>query len=120
MALRNIVEENAKYTVYEGKNILEGYKPNDELCVNGSYYTFCDVFSFALESGNCPLEGLKRAEGHGHKVYWLNQNCVALSSSKTKEKKPAFSVSVGDKIKYAGKIFKVEEEPNDNLALIEV
>ena len=119
MGLRKIVEENARYRVYEGKSIDEGYKPNDKVCVNGSYYTFGDVFSFALSSGDCPLEALKRAEGFGHKIYWLNQNCVVLSRM-VQDQEAAFLVSVGDEIKYAGKIFKVEKAPNNNLSLIEV
>ena len=119
MGLRNIVEENAKYRVYEGKSIFEGYKPKEQLCVNGYYYTFGDVFSSALNDGDCPLEELKRAEGFGHEIYWLNQNCIVVSAM-AQDQDHAFSVSVGDQVKYAGKIFKVEKEPNNNLALIEV
>ena len=119
MALRKIAFENAKYKVFVAKEINEGYKPNEQVCVDGSYYTFGDVFSSALGSGRCPLEALERAKGFGHKIYWLNQNPIVVSAYKTEEKEYAFSVNVGDQVKYAGKIFKVEKAPNDNLALIE-
>lgn len=119
MALRDIAFENAKYTVFVGKSINEGYKPNEQLCVDGSYFTFGDVFSYALESGRCPLESLEQAQGFGHKIYWLNQNPIVVSAHGTDKKESAFSVLVGDKVKYAGKIFKIEKAPNDNLALVE-
>ena len=119
MALRDIAFENAKYKVFVGKSINEGYKPNEQLCVDGSYFTFGDVFSYALRSGKCPLEALEQAQGFGHEIYWLNQNPIVLSAYKTEEKEYAFSVNVGDQVKYAGKIFTIEKAPNDNLALIE-
>lgn len=118
MALRKVVEVNAKYKVFEGKDIAEGYKPGDQLCVDDSYYTFGDVFSSALGCGNCPLEALERAKKFNHKIYWLNQNPVVLSAME-EDKKPAFLVNVGEKVKYAGKIFKVAPAPNNNLVLIE-
>tara|TARA_R110000751_G_scaffold276509_1_gene377386 strand:- start:223 stop:606 length:384 start_codon:yes stop_codon:yes gene_type:complete len=118
MALRKIAHENAIYIVFEGKHIREGYKPKDQLCVDGSYYTFGDVFSSALNYGDCPLEALKRAEGFNHDIYWLSQNPITLSASRAEDKERAFSVSVGDKVKYAGKIFTVKKAPNNNLVLI--
>lgn len=119
MALRKVVEENALFKVFEGKDIAEGYKPREKLCVNDWYYTFGDVFTYALEYGECPLEALERAKGFGHKIYWLNPDPVALGTAVTEDKKRAFLVNVGEKVKYAGKIFTVEAAPNDNLVLVE-
>ena len=119
MALRKIAFENAKYKVFVAKEINEGYKPNEQLCVDGSYYTFGDVFSYALESGRCPLEALERAKGFGHNVYWLSQNPIVLSARGVEEKEYAFSVNVGDQVKYAGKIFTVKKSANNNLVLID-
>ena len=119
MALRKVVEENAKYKVFEGKKITEGYKPEEKLCVNNWYYTFGDVFTYALENGECPIEAFEDAKKLGYAIYWLNPDPVALGMAVGEDKKRAFLVNVGEKVKYAGKIFTVETAPNDNLVLVE-
>lgn len=119
MALRKVVEENALFKVFEGKDIAEGYKPREKLCVNDWYYTFGDVFTYALECGACPLEAFEDAKKLGYAIYWLNPDPVTLGTAVAEDKKRAFLVNVGEKVKYAGKIFTVEAAPNDNLVLVE-
>jgi hypothetical protein len=118
MALRKVVEENAKYKVFEGKKITEGYKPEEKLCVNNWYYTFGDVFTYALGYGKCPLEAFEDAKKLGYAIYWLIPDPLTLGAL-AEDKKHAFLVNVGEKVKYAGKIFTVEAAPNDNLVLVE-
>ena len=110
MALRKIVKSDAIYKVFEARdNKYDAYRPNDQLYIDGWYFTFGDVFSAALRNGQCPLEGLARAEKSGHEVYWLSRNSVVLGAAKNDERQVAFAAKIGDTIKYAGKLFTITE-----------
>jgi len=116
MALRKIVKSDATHKVFEAR--LDAYRPDDQLYIDGWYFTFGDVFSAALNNGQCPLEGLARAEKFENPVYWLARNPTILSAIKNEEVEVAFEAKVGDTIKYLGKTFTIEKANNDNLKLV--
>lgn len=121
MALRKIVHKDATHKVFEARdNKFDAYRPNDQLYIEGWYFTFGDVFSYALRHGECPLEGLARAEKFENPVYWLARNPTVLGAARNEEVEVAFEAKVGDTVKYLGKTFTVEKANNDNLKLVNV
>jgi len=119
MALRKIVYKDATHKVFEARdNKYDAYRPNDQLYIDGWYFTLGDVFSAALRNGQCPLEELARAEKFEHEVYWLARNPTILSATRNDEIEVAFEAKVGDTIKYIGKTFTIKKANNDNLDLV--
>lgn len=121
MALRKIVHKDATHKVFEARdNKFDAYCPNDQLYIDGWYFTFGDVFSYALRHGECPLEFLAKAEKLETPIYWLSKNPTVLGAARNEEVEVAFEAKVGDTVKYLGKTFTVEKANNDNLELVNV
>ena len=88
---------------------------------NGFYrqYTFGSAVSYALKNNQDPIRSYERCVELGHQTHWLNQNSVSITSH-PRDKWTVVKISVGQKVKFEGKVFEINTAPNDNLVLREV
>lgn len=112
----------------ERVNGLHPFAPGDTMAiVTGNHrgedlrtiYTFGDVMSYALSYAECPLRAKRQAEQRGHKVYWANPNSVCISNRREAQKVHT-EAEFGDVIVYAGKMFRIDRAPNNNVDLVEL
>lgn len=86
---------------------------------NYKMFTIGSVVSYALESTEDPIEAYKECIARGDEAYWLNANCVSITSN-NEAKKEYFLVEIGEEILFEGIIFRVEPASNNNLSLVKV
>lgn len=109
---------------YPALKILAGvekpyFVPGDKIVIGLHEYMLGDVFTFALEMGECPLKSLEQAQKRGHEIYYAFPLAACITSHK-RPQEIAFGVEFGQVIKYCGKKFRIDKARNDNVTLTEV
>lgn len=117
MSYYTVVAEYPAYKVLAGSE-KSFYAPGETILIGLSQYKLGDVFSYALQNGECPLAAQQKAYLRGHEIYWASALGACLSSS-PKEQEIVFAQEFGDVIKYAGKKFQLVKAPNNNVSLVE-
>jgi hypothetical protein len=69
-------------------------------------YYASSVMTYAIESGNCPIEALDRAREHGHQTHWISPRASALTAWKQPREKHV-AIEIGMRILFEGRIFEV-------------
>jgi hypothetical protein len=118
MSYYTVVAEYPAYKILAGSE-KEYYAPGETFIIGLKQYKIFDVMSYALSNGKCPLAAQQKAYLAGHEIYWAAPMGACLSSS-PKKQEITFAQEFGDVITYAGKKFKLEKAPNDNVNLVEV
>lgn len=116
MSIRETIIDYPAFKVVE-PDVHNGAKvilDDVDLYVGGSKFRAGSVMSYAIKNGECPFESYDHAIKNEHDVYYIYGLGVSLTSSKG-EKKVLYGYNVGDLVKFQGKLFKLEEAPNNNL-----
>lgn len=82
-------------------------------------YTLGSVAGYAADYNEDPTAAVERARARGEELYWANQNSTMLTAwDRPQEVLPM--VQYGEVIRFAGKQFRVQPAPNQNVRLMEV
>jgi len=90
---------------------LPVFKANDVVAVSGSrnykMYTFGSVVSYAIANNDDPIESYNSSVACGHDLYWLNKNCVSITSN-NEAKETYLELNIGDEILFEGIVFRID------------
>ncbi|WP_027163391.1 hypothetical protein [Mesorhizobium sp. WSM1293] len=84
-----------------------------------SFYQLGSVAAYAVKNGDDVEAAIARARSLGHKLHYAFGLATSLTAwERPKEIVPGFDI--GDTIRFAGKLFRIERAPNQNIGLVEV
>ena len=89
-------------------------------------YKFGSVVSYAAEYNECPIQSVEDTKRNmiespyaGHKLHWLNQQSVMITSEK-RARRTYFNADFGDVVFFEGRNFRITKTSNNNADLVEV
>ena len=107
--------------------MIKKFVAQDVVLINDMKFYFYSIVSYALESGDCPVEALnwfeyakKKWPYSGHVCWWLGQCVVGISSSPRTPEPVKAVVEVGEVVQFEGRTFRVEAANNENMSLIDL
>lgn len=82
-------------------------------------YTVGSAIGCALKWGNDPILAVESAKVLGHELHFITANGTCLSDHK-QAKRTLYAVTIGQVVRFHGKLFTIASAPNNNLKLVPV
>ena len=95
----------------------------------GSLFTFGSVEAYAAKYNEDPAAAVAKAIKHGHELAWAMPDAVCMVDTKTypgyyaardAERASALRLKIGDVVEIEGRVYRLENAPNHNVALKQV